>query len=577
MLKAILGLLFGLLLSVPAAHSADNARVVVLKWPGTELGYSDADLQRVVKSRTARANAVFSPSVDLFQNGRKHPDRSLNAAAQPARVSAANLAAVKREVDRVAQIPWNRLNEGQWAQEARTLKDLVDQIWFVESPEQRDGLFMLYAQAGRAAWFQGSESPPYFEAIGGTSVNYFHYLAAVMASEDPSLMGKLSDQELHGYISQYLDQLNADGFPSMDLDFELENHFDLKEFAGAYKIFLNGMEVEPNERGQIRVPLGRTDIFLQAADGGFGLSERLVVDKLADKAFFVRDVARKSMGIDFIEKLMENPNECSPELEERMHVYLSIYSKLHPNEDIYVAVPQDGKMSKLSIWRFDRQGSTLQLVGGGDGGFPVRFGAVAATGSQFNTWMVEFDPTITGGDIQDMGSSFDADAGASIGGKHIPVNLELRLHYNRWMLAFGTELGVHLGDGWVERYSGTDGLDVIAQNKSGEETLNTRSFNVLNYMSLGVLLGKDAGIGFGPRAAIRFGKMDMPRAGQVTLHGGYTHPAPGIEADGRIRPFIDADFRAGLILPLTGSLQLEADGATSQPTFGMTAGVGTTF
>ena len=121
----------------------------------------------------------------------------------------------------MAQIPWNGLNEGQWAQEARTLKSLVDQIWFVESAEQRDGLFMLYAQAGRAAWFQGSESPPFFEAIGGTSVNYYHYLAAVMAKEDPSLMGKLSDQELHGYIDQYLGQLIGGGFPSMDLDFEL--------------------------------------------------------------------------------------------------------------------------------------------------------------------------------------------------------------------------------------------------------------------------------------------------------------------------------------------------------------------
>jgi hypothetical protein len=399
-----------------------------------------------------------------------------------------------------------------------------------------------------------------------------------MAKEDPSLMGKLSDQELHGYISQYLDQLNGGGFPSMDLDFELENHFDQKEFSGEYTVFLNGLEVLPDRRGQVRVPLGRTDIFLQAADGGFGLSERLVVDKLADKAFFVRDVARKSMGIDFIDRLMENPNECSPELEERMHIYLSIYSKLHPDEDVYVAVPEEGKMSKLRIWRFDRQGSTLQLVGGGDGGFPVRFGAVAAFGSQFNMWMVEFDPTITGNDVLGMGDTFSEKGGATIGGKHIPVNFELRMHYNRWMLAFGAELGVHLGDGWVERYPGTNGQEIVARDKdSGEETYQTRDFNVFNYVSLGVLLGKDAGIGFGPRAAIRFGKMDMPRAGQVTLHGGWTQPMPGVTADGRVRPFIDADFRAGLILPLTGSLQLEADGATSQPTFGMTAGVGTTF
>lgn len=588
MLKYFFIVLFVCTLSTTGAQAADDARVVVLKWPGTDLGYDDADLQRVVKSRTARANAVFAPSVDLFQNGRKHPNRTINASAQPGRVTAANLAAVKAEVDRVAQIPWNGLNEGQWAQEARTLKSLVDQIWFVESAEQRDGLFMLYAQAGRAAWFQGSESPPFFEAIGGTSVNYYHYLAAVMAKEDPSLMGKLSDQELHGYIDQYLGQLIAGGFPSMDLDFELENHFDLKEFSAAYTIFLNGLEVVPDKRGQVRVPLGRTDIYLQATDGGHGLSERLVVDKLEDKAFFVRDVARKSMGIDFIDKLMENPNECSPELEERMHVYLSIYSKLHSNEDIYVVVPQEGKMSKLRIWRFDRQGSTLQLVGGDGGGFPIRFGAVAASGSQFNTGMLEFDPTVTGQDVIDMGANFDEKGDVTLGGEHIPVNFELRLHYNRWMVAFGAELGVHLGDGWVERYPGTDGraLKVVAAKSDeaqavtageSDELLNTSAFNVLQYVSIGVLLGKDAGIGFGPRAAIRYGKINMPRATQLTLHGGYTHPAPGIEADGRVRPFVDADFRAGLIFPQTGSLQLEGSGGLSQPTFGFTAGVGTTF
>jgi len=398
-----------------------------------------------------------------------------------------------------------------------------------------------------------------------------------MAKEDPSLMGQLGDQELHSYIAQYLDQLNSDGFPSMPLDFELENHFDLDEFSGEYKVILNGLEVVPDPRGQIRVPLGRTDIYLQAADGGHGLSERLIVDKLEDKAFFVRDVARKSMGVDFIDKLMENPNECSPELEERMHIYLSIYAKLHPNDDVYVAVPEEGKLSKLRIWRYDRQGSTLQLVGGGGDGFPIRFGGVAAFGSMFNTAMVEFDPTITGDDVLGMGSTFDEKGGATLGGKHIPVNLELRLHYNRWMLAFGTELGVHLGDGWVERFPGTDGRDLIAKNADGEEELDWGSFNILNYMSFGVLLGKDAGIGLGPRAAIRFGKLDMPRANQLTLHAGYTLPAPGIEAEGRVRPFIDADFRAGMIFPQTGSLQLEGDGGLSQPTFGLTAGVGTTF
>ena len=577
MLKKWILVALGLGFLSTSALAEDGARVVVLKWPGSELSYEDGDLQRVVKSRIARADAVFAPSVDLFQNGRRHPNRTLNAAGQPARVGPSNLDAVKREVDRVAQIAWNQQDENQWANEARVLKDLIDQIWFVESPEQREGLFALYAQAGRAAWYQGSEAPPFFEAIGGTAVNYYHYLAAVMAKEDPSLMGSLGDQELHSYISQYLDMLNGGQFPTMPLDFELENQFDLDDFSKQYTIFLNGLEVVPNSNGQILVPLGRTDIYLKAADGGSGLSERLVVDKLEDKAFFVRDVARKSMGIDFIDVLMKHPNECSPELEERMHVYLSIYAKLHPNEDVYIAVPEDGRVNKVRIWRFDRQGSTLQLVGGDGGDFPVRFGGVLASGTMWNTATALIDTEQVSAEELRGASSLEDRAGVELGTSHIPVNAELRLHYNRLMAAVGWEIGFHTGDGWTERYKGTDGINLMVTGGSGEEILETNKLNVLPYVSLGVLLGKDAGIGIGPRAAVRFGQTSIPYANVLTFHGGYSQLMPGVESSGRVRPFIDADFRAGMVLPQTGSVQLESDGALVQPTFGLTAGVGTTF
>ena len=576
MLKSVLGAWALLLCLGSTANAGETPRVVVLKWSTSDLGYDDGDLQRIVKSRIGRADAVFAPSVDLFQNGRKHPNRNLGPVAQPGKVGSDNLAAVNQEVNRVKQIRYNRLNESGWAQEAEVLRQLVDQVWFVETVEQREVLFMLYGQIGRAAWFQGSESPPFFESIGGTTVNYYHYLAATMAKEDPSLMDLLKDEEVNAYVAQYLDLLNAGDFPTMPLDFELENRFDLDDFGKRYQIFLNGLETVPNKNGQILVPLGRTDISLKTTDGGYGLSERLVVDKLEDKAFFVRDVARKSMGIDFIDKLMEHPNECSPELERRMHLYLSIYAKMHVEDDIYIVVPEEGKLSKLRIWRFDRRSSSLQLVGGGSESFPVRFSVIAASGSMFNTATVEFDPTVTGDDVIAMGSSLDEKAGASLGGEHIPVNFELRLHYNRWMAAFGVELGVHLGDGWVERYPGTDGRGLIAHNQSGEEELEVAPFNQLPYVSVGMLLGKDAGIGLGPRAAVRFGRANLPRANVLTVHGGYSQLMPGVEADGRVRPFIDADFRAGMILPLDGSLQLEVGGVV-QPAFGLTAGVGTTF
>ncbi len=111
----------------------------------------------------------------------------------------------------------------------------------------------------------------------------------------------------------------------------------------------------------------------------------------------------------------------------------------------------------------------------------------------------------------------------------------------------------------------------------GEEQFFTNKLNVLPYVSLGLLLGKDAGIGIGPRAAVRFGQTSVPYANVLTFHGGYSMLMPGVESSGRVRPFVDADFRAGMVLPQTGSVQLESDWGQIQPTFGFTAGVGTTF
>ena len=77
--------------------------------------------------------------------------------------------------------------------------------------------------------------------------------------------------------------------------------------------------------------------------------------------------------------------------------------------------------------------------------------------------------------------------------------------------------------------------------------------------------------------AVRFGRSKVPFSNVITFHGGYSQLMPGVESSGRVRPFVDADFRAGMVLPQTGSLQLESDGGLVQPTFGLTAGVGTTF
>ena len=53
------------------------ARVLVLKWPDTEADHEDEILRRNVRSRIDRPDGLFFPSVDLYQNGRRAPDRTL--------------------------------------------------------------------------------------------------------------------------------------------------------------------------------------------------------------------------------------------------------------------------------------------------------------------------------------------------------------------------------------------------------------------------------------------------------------------------------------------------------------------
>jgi len=551
--------------SFSPASFADDARVVVLEWPGEDVNFESGTVQRIVESRIARSDVVFVPSVDLYQNGRRNPSRTTPPQAQLGSVPDSNVAGVASEVARVASIQWDELDESGWAEEAQDLVGLVDFIWFVDRPELREPLFKLYAQIGRAAWNQGNQSPPFFEAIGGQSVNYYHYLAATMAAEDATLLETLGDPDLESYISQYLQQLNTGAFPTYKLDFELDNNFELDDFSSKYTVLLNGLEAVPDESGQIEIPLGRVDISLATADGGMGLADRLVVDKLEDRAYFVLDVARKSMGEDLVDALMLHPNECTPELERNMSVDLAIYAGLHPGSEFYVAVPEDGNPNKTLIWRYDRPTHSLQKVGGGDSSFPVRFAAVSAVGVNYNSASLSFDVDaveVAGGNVGEV-------AELDLSAAYVPANFEFRTHFSRFMAAVGFEFGYK--DSWSERYYGdktdSDGdgdVDFIFEST----TLNRHT-----YLSLGYLLGRDAGVGLGPRLALRFGSVDNPDAFQTSAHFGWSQVAPTGEYDGRVRPFIDADLRVGMLLPGADSLQ----GEDSQLFFGLTAGVGSTF
>lgn len=578
-----------------------KARVVVLKWDGTSTDYRDDTVRRNVRSRIDRPDALFFPSTDLYQPGRRHPDDTIEPRYQPSWVPDGNLDLVMMEASKVSQIPWDAKSPAEWQLIARQLMKLTDSMWFVEKVEQREPLFMLYAYVGYAAENGNNPAPPFYEAIGAQSVNYYYYLAATLAWQDPSLMSKVLDNDIRGMINYYLERIQAGGFPELALDFELENEFDKEEFAKEYEVYLNGLVIDEDidEQGEYEVPPGRFDIYLKRKDTGHGLSDQLTVDKYKDKNYFVRDDARKKMGSDFYNALMLHPNECTPALDGETLNYLAIYQKLHDQAEIYIAVPRNGDPNKVYIWRYDRPSATLQLVQGDNDDFPIRFAAVVSTGVMYNGAAFSVDSTIDNGDLNNIldpnpSQAFNRlDADLQTG--HLPLNVQLRGHYNRLLVEVGMEWGWNLsGEGlWVERYRTPEhkadygqlmvvDADTVAQPRP--EVYHYKAWNRYTYGGVGVVLGPNASLGFGPRFSVRSGVTDLPWAVQTTGHFGYTlePPLESLKSAKRVRPLIDFDARVGASMALNNSIQrdiadLEDEEGFVKPVFGITAGIGTTF
>lgn len=606
------------------------ARVVVLKWQGTDADYRDLSVQRNIKSRIARPDAQFFPEVDLYQEGRKVRDRTVVPAMQPATVPNQNIDRVMASVNEVSSIPYNAWSPSDWGLKAAELRDMVELLWFVERVELREPLFLLYAQIGRAAENQNEVIPPFYEQIGFQAVNYYYYMAAVLATQDPALMSKLTDSDVNASVSQYLQMLQQGAFPTLKVDFEQDGvDFDKEGFDATYELFFNGIPIQPDDDGQMDVFLGRTDIYLKRVDSGHGLSERLEVSKLEDKRYFVRDVARKKMGLDFIDQLFLHPNECTPALEGDILNYLSIYAKIHEKAEIYIAVPKEGNPNKVYLWRYDRPTSTLQRVGGGDDDFPVRFAVQLAGGIAYTSV-----PTVgyAGPDESDAASqaasgSFSVDPTSAIDIETIPaiipLTFEVRGHYNRLALGWGAEAGFNLGgesgdQEYVERYilpgredgvvydndddvnydspkfgdtfqteadpaatdDGDGDAEVVAPDWS--QQYHTDFVNRTLYITGGVVLGRDAGLGLGPRIMLRAGWSNMPYALVTTAHFGWNFALPLKKPIGnRIRPYVDVDGRVGAVWPFRPSLAWEAghgDGDIAvSPIFALTAGIGTTL
>ncbi|MCO4747503.1 MAG: hypothetical protein KC912_22065 [Proteobacteria bacterium] len=556
------------------ARAGKAARVVVLKWKGSNAGYDNDTVQRNVRTRIARPDAKFISEIDLYQAGRKEPDRTKRPFEQRGSVPDEVIPMLEAAVADIETVPWNQMTEADWGITANNLRDLASQVWFIDRPELREPLFKLYVQIGRAAENQNYSAPPFYENIGGQPVNYYWFLAGGLASEDGELLASLSSQDLHGAIKYYADSINNGTIPKMTLAFEMEDQWDAKAFAGEYEVFINGLPTLISDTDSLlKVPAGRADVYLKRSDG-HSISDSIQLDKLDDKIYFVRDVARKKMGIDFIDQLMDNPNLCNPSVDGDILTYLAIYAKLHMEAEIYISVAEAGNPNKVLIWKYDRDTATIQKILDPTGGFPIRFAAFTGAGVTFNGASVSApDATCDPADLSCEPTPPAPEFG--IGG--IPVWFQLRVHYGRLFVPVGIEYTASVATDdndeplpFFDVYQTSDGHNV--QDGDGALAYRERMFSRLIYTGVGVMLGKDAAVGLGPRGFLRGGWYNVPHMVDLTGHVGYTLQAPFDESTGRVRFLIDADAFAGVMIPIAKTSREDVP-----PTFGIQASAGITF
>lgn len=578
------------------------ARVLVLDWPDNPIGHEDMTLQRNIKSAISRNEVLFLPGVDLYQSGREVRDRTLPPERQPATVPESAIGEVISAANSVAGIPYDAMQPNEWGLKAEELRQKAQQIWFVDRVELREPLFLLYLQLGNASNNMNNNVAPFYERIGPETVNYFWYLAAQLAHQEPGLMSKITDQSISAYVQYYLTQLQQGVYPSMKVDFQMQDTFNKEDFEKQYEVFFNGLPIELDDQGQIDIFLGRTDIYLQRKDSGHGLSDRLDADKTEDKAYGVREMARKAVMIDFVRQLFLNEMDCKPIVDDEFLTYLAIYAKLHAeaNDSIFVAVPKYGNPNKLWVWRFDPSDSSLILVADGNDAFPVHFTIGLGGGLLYNRASVSYqqgwingygESSAESGDVSTPSTPFDTD----FKGAYIPLYVDMRAHYNRFIANWGMELGFpgEFGNeesdnvGWAEyyqtpshrynnpdlngRYTATVEINTDCLEHTGQlddqrkyyesvedciiqrEVLNTPKVNRSLYFGLGYgisrgKIGRDIALGIGPRLVLRSAWLNIPHSWQPTLHFGWSFPINAISGNQRVRPFVDLDARGGMVL-----------------------------
>lgn len=594
------------------AQKDQFARVIVLRDPDNiDTDHANQALQRNVRSAIEKTDALFLPAIDLFQDGREIDEKPPRD--QPTSVSEEDISKVLAKIREMEALSFDDVDPNEWLDLGDDLRKHIEHIWFVDRPEVREPLFLLYAQIGRVADNIESSSPPFFEHIGNSSVNYYYYLAAHLAFYDSTLLSKLTDEGTRESVKYYLDFLQKGIYPSMEIGFQLNDIYNAKKFGDEYEILINGLPVEIDKDGNLDVFLGRSDILLKRKDAGFSLSDRLEAVKTEEKAYRVLDIARQKVETKFWNDLMTDEKSCNPKVSSYILNYLSIYAQLHreARNQIYIAVPENGNPNKVWIWRFDPDTMTLNEVQSGKEEFPVHFVATVGVGALFSGASVAFNANDVTPDKVAAGETDFADL--DLTSANIPFIFDLRIHYNRLMVQFGREYGLAPNGEWTEYYQ-TPGRDedgdligrdetivtvtvdeeCLGYNEDNEdgprrtgdpaacttykETYRTGSFSENRYLGAGYVFGRDAAFGYGFRVGARWGFVNMPKSWATTLHVGYTYPLNMLEVNKRVRPVVDADFRVGTMIARPRNLSYDI-GAIDKvsPLFGLTVSAGTTF
>jgi hypothetical protein len=587
-----------------------RARVLVLPWPDSTVGHENLLLQELTRNLIGRPSAQFFPSLDLYQEGRRRRydhGQPVPATKQTGSMPDALLQEV-REAIRTERAEFQR-NPSEPYFVANRLFPLISELWFIDRPEARRVLFELYLLLGRVTQSMQNQVPPYFSMIGRNTVNYGVYAAAAMLWEErdhpeASLAALLPNDKLGVAVQDMVAAFNDGTFEKLKLSFHDEGVFDPRKFAGEYTVFVNGLAREVLDDGILEVPRGRIDLHVLRNDG-FSLSESVLVSRLDEKIYFVLETARQRIGHSLLNQLMDSPATCAVRLDNETRGSLATYAALHPNDEIYVAIPRLGSARDVYVWRYDRTAGTLELMIDRNRGFPVRFAVLSSVGMVFNgatisgdkiTELKEADPAAATTESPLQGTSisdfFSPDLAA------VPVDFQLRGHFNRLMFGFGVQLGSNVADEkkgggkWRERYQTQDPEEgakhIVVQEVEPDEfdpgggyveAFKELEWQRLIYGTLGVVLLKDAPFGMGPRGYVRVGWYNAPHAIDLTGHIGITEePSFGKkEYKGRVAPLLDADFFAGAMIPFGDSLYIVGGKPTVLPTFGFTVGTGFTF